>query len=445
MKLNDLLQQSFAILGFGREGRALAWALKLRQPQIRLHIFTETYPKLREPLHEGHDQLYVGPLDEADFSSYKVLVKSPGISLYHAAIVKARTAGSVVTSTTNLWFAERPDARCLCITGTKGKSTTAALITHILRYADKSVELAGNIGVPVIERLDSHPEWWVMELSSYQLADLEARPEVGLLLSLYPEHLDWHQGESHYRSDKLRLLSQAHMAWAPADMQVNLQQELGRELTPFNVHSGLHATQQGIVEGSELLLAAGEIPLRGEHNRINICAAWALARYAGVEDAVIAAAVREFHPLPHRLMEVGEVAGIRYVNDSISTTPHATVAALRAYGSVPVTVIIGGHDRGLDWSPFLTHVRDYPPYAVITLPQNGKQIADALTEQQCIPPGGIHCAHNLDEAVAIAKRITGQGGLVLLSPGAPSYGSFRDFEERGSRFIQLIQVNPVAH
>jgi len=383
------------------------------------------------------DRLMVGPLATQDLRRFEVLVKSPGISLYHPALAAARSAGVRVTSGTNLWFAERGNETAVCVTGTKGKSTTASLIASILAAAGKRVALGGNVGVPMIELLEARADIWVIELSSFQVADLDAQPTLGVLLNLYPDHLDWHGDFDTYGRDKLRLLSLAGRALVNRDFE-----HLAPRLTPtvwFNHSDGLSVGRRGVEDGGRLILPAERCPLPGRHNQANVCCALAVADLLGVERSVALAAVEQFNGLPHRLQTVASADGLDYVDDSIATTPMAAASALEAFADQAVTLLAGGFDRGVSWAPLLQAMEGSPPHAVIALPETGARLLTAMTGCGIKLPGGAHSAGDLEQALALAREVSRRPGVVLLSPGAASFNQFRDFAARGRRFAALAR------
>ena len=436
MRLADLGGKRVALLGFGREGRAVHAALRKRAPWLPLSIFCEQEPEDRSALDAHGDRLVVGPLAAQDLRRFEVLVKSPGISLYHPAVAAARAAGVHVTSGTNLWFAERGNEPVVCVTGTKGKSTTASLIASMLGAAGRRVALGGNVGLPMIELLEARADIWVIELSSFQIADLQAQPALGVLLNLYPDHLDWHGDFETYQRDKLRLLSLAGRALVNRDFE-----GLAPRLTPtvwFNDPDGLFVGRRGVEDAGRLILPAERCPLPGRHNLANVGAALAVADFLGVERTVALAAVEQFNGLPHRLQTVATEDGLRYVDDSIATTPMATARALEAFPGQPVTLLAGGFERGVSWAPVLDTMAGCPPHAVIALPDTGACLLSEMTGRGIEPPGGVHAAADLEQAVALARRISRRPGVVLLSPGAASFNQFRDFMARGRRFAELV-------
>ena len=297
--------------------------------------------------------------------------------------------------------------------------------------------LAGNIGLPLLDCDDRCVDWWVIELSSYQLSDLQADPALSLILNLTPEHLDWHGSEERYRADKLRLAQLA--AYRPLVANAAdpvLKAELGGRpnIVWFNDAAGFR------VEAGRLYRGTAEFGLKlppdlpGAHNLANVAAALTVLEQAGADPLAGMQSLSSFRPLPHRLQILGERGGRTYVDDSISSTPVATAAALESFAGRPVTLLVGGLDRGLDWAPYLTAFEKWPPNAVIGLPDSGRRIIRDMERGGLSPEMGLHVAEDLEAAIRLADDLTPPGGTVLLSPGAPSFPRFRDFRERGERF-----------
>ncbi len=441
MRIADLAACDIAILGTGREGRA-AWAyLRSRLPEIQLTLVDEAPPDPSFTAQlTGKDRLLTGPLSRAGLEDYDVLIRSPGISPYRSSLRHAREAGAIVTTPSNLWFAAHRGQNTVCITGTKGKSTTSALLAHMLRACGYRVRLAGNIGKPLLDCDDRDVDWWVIELSSYQLADLEASPTVSVLLNLSVEHLDWHGDEEAYRSDKLRLVDLAGDRMLIANQSDKVLREAlssRRDVTWFNSARGLRAEGQRICDGDSKLGIRMPRGLPGRHNLSNTAAALTVIRQIGGDFSTACHAVSSFRSLPHRLQPIGEQNGVRYINDSISSTPVATAAALEALSGETVTLIVGGLDRGVDWAPYMDTIGATPPEAVISVPDNGPAIIEVFRRSGIIPAKRLHEVSGLAEAVSLAQRITPAGGVLLLSPGAPSFPRFRDYRDRGGQFARL--------
>ena len=352
MRIAELAGRRVAVWGYGREGRATLAALRRRLPGQRFALIcSEAEAQQAQTFHQ--DELdYVTTEPYAGLLwSFDVVVKSPGISAYLPAIVEAQTAGVCFTSATALWFGENPLARVVGVTGTKGKSTTSALIAHLLRSLGQRVALAGNIGLPLLELLDT-PEavdCWVVELSSFQAADAP-HLDVGVVTNLYEEHLDWHGSRERYVADKLVLADHA------ATLVVNaLQPELLARTVAhprrrvFGSVAGWYVADGLVMHGHERCIALGDLSLSGEHNALNLCAALTVVDALGLDARAAVPAARTFQPLPHRLQTLGERDGLHWINDSIATTPQATIepcaastAALSACSSAASTAASTG-------------------------------------------------------------------------------------------------------
>ena len=436
MLISDLLGQNVALLGAGRETRALAQRIRAQAPEQVLHWYSEA--PVPEFTPGACDELLVGDLAAAPLGQHDILVRSPGISPYREALQRALEQGAEITSGSNLWLAENPSARTLCVTGTKGKSTTSALLAHLLRASGQRVGLAGNIGVPLLACDAASADWWVLELSSYQLCDLRESVWLGLITNLSDEHLDWHGGAERYRRDKLRLAELTPRGRLLANAaDADLRQRLAHRPDThwFNGAEGVH------VANGQLWLDDVAVPecaaLPGAHNRENLAAALAALQLIHELPPDLPGALAAFQGLPHRLQMVGEYAGRRYYDDSLSTTPIATLAALEALAGQPITVLVGGLDRGLDWQALACDFASHAPHALIAMPDSGQRLLQDLVAGGLNPPGGMHLAQDLEQAVALAREATPAGGVVLLSPGAPSFPHFRDFQHRGERFADL--------
>ncbi|MGK7295312.1 MAG: Mur ligase family protein, partial [Candidatus Wenzhouxiangella sp. M2_3B_020] len=321
MRLADLNAGRTLVLGFGREARSLERVARARAPGADVVVYADRRPD--EPPAEW--ALAVDPVAAWAAPPARVL-RSPGVPLHHPLVQRARAEDIPVTCITSLWFGERPDARVVAVTGSKGKSTTAALIGHLLEAAGERVALGGNIGIPMLDLLDASPDWFVVELSSYQLADLAGHAAVGVITRLFPEHQDWHGGVAPYYAAKLRLgelLDGGPLFFNAADPVLADALNGRAGLCPVNRPSSLHAGSDGLWRGNERIMSADAWALQGRHNLDN--AALALATVESligrIEDA--SSMLASFRSLPHRLSRVPAAGATRWINDSIATTPHA--------------------------------------------------------------------------------------------------------------------------
>ncbi|WP_202594218.1 UDP-N-acetylmuramoyl-L-alanine--D-glutamate ligase [Frateuria defendens] len=433
--LASLLGRRVAVWGFGREGRAAIHALRKRLPALPLALYCSEAEQVEARAFDPALAVFGHEPDAAALAGYDVVVKSPGISAYKPAILAARERGVQFTSGTALWFGERPDARVIAVTGTKGKSTTTALLAHLARSLGVRTALAGNIGLPLLELLDGEAALWAIELSSFQTG--EAGPvELGVITSLYEEHLDWHGSRERYVADKLKLADAARTLLVNG-LQLGLVErtEAHPRRLLFGRPDGWHVHGGWIHRGGARVFDAARIAAPGAHNALNACAALAALEAVGYDAPAAAPALATFLPLPHRLQPLGSHDGLDWINDSISTTPQATLAALDSLAGRAVTVIVGGHDRGLDWSDFVRAMEARADLRIVAQGANGPRIAAALRDAHF--PGSLAEAQNLAEAVEAARAGAPSGSVVLLSPGAPSFDQFRDYAARGRRFAEL--------
>jgi UDP-N-acetylmuramoylalanine--D-glutamate ligase len=451
VRISQLEGRKVALWGRGREGRAAYRAIRAHLPQLPLTLFC-VEAEAAEARALGDAALTIETEVTAEhLAAFEIVIKSPGISPYKPEAVAAAAQGTRFLGGTALWFAEHPHARTVCVTGTKGKSTTTALLAHLLRAGGHVTALAGNIGLPLLDLLDPQPapEFWVIELSSYQTGDVAVsgvRPEIALVTNIFPEHLDWHGSHERYVADKLRLLLDAKPLVAVLNADDAILSALALPdsgVRWFGDASGWHVRGDVLHRGDEPVLDTAPLPLPGRHNRGNLCAALTALEALGLDAAALAPHAITFRPLPHRLQTLGARDGIAFVNDSISTTPHASLAALDCFRGRRVALLVGGHDRGLPWDGFAAAMRHAAPHAIVTMGENGPRIHALLA------PLARECGFVLAAAADLAQALQaahaalgGEGGVVLLSPGAPSFGPYRDYVARGRHFAELAGFDP---
>lgn len=438
MRYAELEYRRLAIWGSGREGRAAMTALSRRFPDKPITwIVAEADRDEAAAVAPDSVRVAAEGSEAARLAGFEVVIKSPGISLYRPEVARAVASGVRFISGSAIWFAEHPRARCICVTGTKGKSTTASLIAHLLRSAGVRTALAGNIGLPLLAIDDGEmAAWHVIELSSFQTADLDVAPEVAVLTSLVEEHLDWHGSVERYRRDKLKLFWRAAHAVLPGRIELGFKTH--GDVRRFALPTGWHVAGGWIRRQDRSLLPCADLPLPGVHNALNVCAALTALDAAGFPAAAMLPQVRSFRALPHRLQELGTRGNLLYVNDSIATTPAAMLAALRCYRSQPLALILGGQDRGLDWTAAIEELAAAPPRMILTQGELGATLTDRLRG------AGLTVAPTRDvaSAVSLARLAMLEGGVVLLSPGAPSFPRYRDYVDRGRAFAKAAGFDP---
>lgn len=442
MRFEDLDGKRVAVWGLGREGGAFLNLWQSRFPGRPLAVLSDSPLNLEAIPHASSLRCITGSAIRDALGTFDVVVKSPGISMYRPEIAEALAQGVRVSSPTALWFAEHQNDLVIAVTGTKGKSTTSSLIAHLLQWLGHSTILAGNIGIPLLERFtsDRSGAYWVVELSSYQICGLEHFPRIAVLLNLYAEHSDWHGSVERYFEDKLGLFrgqgEHDRSVVNRADPRSLACGVPWRNPSWFNAPDAIHARDGFFYDGPRRLFATSACPLPGAHNHSNVCAALTVLKMLEIDPAQAEDALAAFRGLPHRLELVGVKDGVRYVDDSISTIPEAALSALHAFAGEPVTLLCGGYERAQDWQSFARKILASSVCAVITMPDNGARIAEAIRreQQQSHKNVLVREAADLEAAVAQAAEITPRGGVILLSPAAPSYGRFSNFEERGAAF-----------
>ena len=375
----------------------------------------------------------------AALAGCEVEVKSPAISRYRPEVSALTGPGIAVTGGLGLWRAVADRDRVVCVTGTKGKSSTTAIGGHLLQRLGYRCLVGGNIGQPPWD--PDRPgeggyDYWMIEVSSYQATDLPYSPPVVAVTSLHPDHLDWHRSEEAYYRDKLSACSQPGAGLTVANGDSDLIRQRAGLLGPRV--EWVHATDDPEADWMEPL------GLQGAHNRRNALIARACLRALGVPEAADDAALREaaaagFGHLASRLQVIGEVDGVTFVDDSLSTNVLPTLAALDAFPGRRVALIAGGHDRGIDYGPLAAGLatRDAPTL-VLTVPDSGPRIRAALAARD---PGKAEVATCADVSAAVLRgfRWAVPDGVVLLSPAAPSFGRFRNYADRAQAFTRAMQ------
>ncbi len=435
MKLNEIKTKQVAIWGYGLEGQATLAYLNQRCPELRITVFcpqSEIPNEVPELVKFKSDEVNANLLNQ-----YNVVIKSPGISPYQAAVENTKCE---IISSAALWFSNERSGIVIAVTGTKGKSTTAAMITEVLSAMNHRVVLAGNFGVPLIQCLDNY-DYVVLETSSYQAYDGGIKADIGVLLNLFSEHLNWHLTEQQYHHDKWQLLINSQQAILNAkDENTTLrlkQQPLQVEPRYFQSQHGFYELNHVLMYQDKALLSQHGWPLKGAHNLINAAAVCAVISLLELDLKTCLNVIKKFKGLPHRLQQVAEIDGVNYINDSIASTPHATLAAMKTVDLTRTILLIGGFDRGVDWQWWTEAIAQMPPKVLICSGENGQKIYDLVLNQaiktQCI------WQPSLKAAVKTAKELAQAGDCVLLSPGAPSFDAFDNYQDRGQKFTQWIK------
>ncbi|AVG24455.1 UDP-N-acetylmuramoylalanine--D-glutamate ligase [Pontimonas salivibrio] len=455
---SDLAGATVAIVGIGREGQAVARMLERDVPTATLLALDQADGEHASVWRASFDiplHIATGEQDAASgvlSSGIDIAVVSPGIPPRNPLLRALQAADVTITSGTDLFFSLNHE-RIIGVTGSKGKSTTSAVVHHLLRAHGVDAVLGGNVGVPLWDLPEA--TWVVAEVSSYQATGLHFSPHTAVLTALFEEHIDWHGSFEAYATDKLNLVGHG-----PTHVVVNTtQQTLMTELTARYSNLPLITVGEGsawhiervddrafIAHHDQQLIALDALPVVGEHNAWNVLLALAAVETViTLDPSVIADALASFHPLPHRMQPVSDPSGVRFINDSLATNPPALAAALRSLRSERVIALVGGRDRGVDDESLRQELVEHPPAALIGLPDSGPDLlrkvrgwlTDAGVDQGRWPR--LEVAADMDDAVAAARTIAGPGDVVTLSPGAPSFGRYRDYQERAEDFIRAVE------
>lgn len=416
------------ILGYGREGRV--WLDILRKlsccAEIAVADMNEVTGAEGCVLHTGEDYL-------ARAAGYDIILQSPGVIIKDALSAEQK---SKILTQTELLLRLRP-CEIIGVTGTKGKSTVSSLIHHFLKACGRKTMLIGNIGVPPLERLEEMtPDTAaVCEMSCHQLEFAKHSPQVAVLLNIFPEHLDHYVSYEAYAAAKKNIYLHQR-AGDCAVINSDIQPEpFGGELitAAFGKPADISSDGESISLWGEVIeRSLINTRLRGRHNMYNIAAALAAAVRAGADLNTCLRSLPDFEGLPHRLEYVASIDGVEYINDSICTIPEAAIAAVNAFPDGADCVIIGGMDRGIPYDKLTDFLNTGAVKNVILLPDTGARITKDITN----PAVNAVRAADLPDAVRLARELARK--RVILCPAAASYGFYKNFEERGNHFKQLV-------
>jgi UDP-N-acetylmuramoylalanine--D-glutamate ligase len=425
MKITELNGKNVCFIGYAREAQAMHEALKKWAPDA--HI---TFADHKETLVvEGADvQTGEGYLQNLD--RFDVVIRSVGIPDKPEFI----PLGDKVTSSTIIFFDTIADSgvTTIGVTGTKGKSTTTDLIYHAVKAHNPNTILMGNIGIPMISYLgDAKPgAVFCIELSSYMLESLRRSPDIAVVTSFLPEHLDRHGSVEKYWDAKKNIA--AHQIADDAVFYCADYPEC-KEIADASPGEKIPYT------AADFPLDVSETQLKGEHNRSNLAAAYKVATYVGVPEDVAIEALKNTKGLPFRLYPLGKKDGIEWVDDSLATAPEATLSALKALGDDVDTLITGGMDRGgYDFVELGRFIARSPLRNIVIFPQTGEQIKAAIEAAKPDTAKTYFETTDMKTAVEFAREHTKKDATCLLSSAAPSYNLFKDYEDKGRQYAAAI-------
>lgn len=398
-----------AILGFGREGKAVFKFLRKQEHGIKIAILDKKF-----------DKGYLKNLKQ-----FNVVYRSPGVPYNFKEIQEAIKAGVRFSSATDLFF-KNAEGLIIGITGTKGKGTTSTLIYKILKAAGKDVYLAGNIGKPAINILPKLKKnsMTVLELSSFQLQNLKHSPHIAIVLDIFPDHMDAHKDFKEYFESKS-----------------SITRYQTKKDKVFYIASNKYARTIAVKsKGKKIainvktfkIFKPKNMKICGEHNFKNAAMAAVVTLYIGINKKKILKTIRNYRGLPHRLELIRTIKGIKIYNDSASTNPMTTVAAIKSFKENNV-LIMGGKDKGLDYKPVTEALKNSFTKLVVLFGKNKKKIARAIKGNKII------FAKDLRAALKSALKNSRAGETVIFSPGAASFDMFVDYKDRGKKFNEIVK------
>ena len=430
------------ILGFGREGKSTYNLIREMDSSLPIGIADLKEITDEEVKGDNNVTFYIGDnyLDACEL--YDVVIKGPGVIIKDYISLENRNK---ITCQTDL-FVQFCSALTIGITGTKGKSTTTSLMYHILKNIGKKAIIMGNIGIPVFDTIDEidNDSICVMELGCHQLEYMRHSPHISVLLDVYEEHLDHYLSMQHYVDCKKNIHK-----YQNKDDYVLLGNSpyLNDEKPIGTVVRNMDSANSYLIDGDKFIIKVnGEtitIPiskihteLQGEHNLGNILVCLTIIKILGfdIDDSI--KTIASFKGLPHRMEKVGTYNGITYYDDSIATSIPSVKFALKALKTVD-TIIVGGMDRGIDYTELVDYLNESSVRNVLLLPDTDNRISKLFLEKKSSL--NVVCVKDMVEAVDIAKEITEKGKICLLSPAAASYNNYKNFEERGNHFQSLVK------
>lgn len=443
--------KNIAILGFGMEGKSTYNFIRRHLSNIHITIIDKVDIRTNNKELCGSDEnlsVVYGENYLDNLEIYDVIIKTPGISLKN--IDTTNLVDKIYSQLELLLMVDSKNV--IGITGTKGKSTTSTLIYNVLKAQNLDVVLAGNIGIPVLDKIEDYKETTtlVVEMSSHQLEYVNYSPHIGIVLNLYEDHLDHAGSVEHYHSIKMHMFD--YQNTNDISIYCKDNEALNNYVTFSNYSSNLYSfglKNSDIYLNGTKIMYNGEVlyeddgkrNLLGSHNLKNIMVVIFLAKLYNLDLEKAKKTIDSFMGLEHRLECVGTYDFITYYNDTIATIPAATIEGIKALKNVN-TLIFGGMDRGINYLPLIDYLYESSISNLICMPTTGYKIGNILKEKT---NKNIMFAVTLEEAVELAKMVTEKNKICLLSPAAPSYEYFKNFQEKGNCYKRLVSEHVIDY
>lgn len=436
-RIKNLSKKNIAFLGLGIENYALIKFILNQKIDCQMTIFdfkdaSGLGDKFNSLKHRKNVHWKLGKKANENLCGFAVLFRSPGWPLFDQGLAEAKKKQAVVINPLEFFMRLCPSKNIIGVTGSKGKGTTASLIYHILKNAGRRTWLAGNIGVApfaFIKKIRKN-DWIVLELSSFQLEDMQVSPPIAVFTNFFNEHLapadpnnpNYHKSAGDYWRAKLEIARHQKRS----DHFI-INAKLKKKISRLKLNKKIEC------------FFKSELPsqLVGEHNKENIAAAVAVAKIAGVKPAVIKRAVANFKGLEHRLEFVEEIKGVKYYNDSFATTPESAIIALQAFCQ-PIVLLAGGAEKKSNFKELAKTIKKKVKYLILFAGDATPRLKREA-EKVGFNEGDIQIVKSMKAAVAAASKIVKTGDVVLLSPACASFGMFKNYKERGKLFKSAVK------
>lgn len=435
MKISKIQQlKKIAILWFWREGKAtLDFLEKLWCEDITILDKVEIADEYSEKYICISWDLYLENLD-----SFDLIIKSVWISPYRNPELWD-TSGQITTAT-EIFFSNYR-GKVIWITWTKGKSTTSSLCAHVLQWLGYKTALLWNIGTPPLDFIEKDHDYIVYEMSSYMLENFQPQLEVGVLINIFVDHLDWYDWNFElYKSWKQNILQNAKKKIINHSISATIASEYSKNSIRYNERDKDINFHEGSFYIWERAIFTHEwIHLEWEHNMENVTCVLSILRSLDIDLHDIKKILTNFCALPHRLQDLWFYHGIRFIDDSISTTPESTIEALKTYKNNISTLFLGGSDRGYSFETLIKYVNDYEIKNIVLFPESGNKIEKLLDSST-----NVLKTKSMQEAVIFAYKYTEKSTICLLSTASPSYSLWKNFEEQWEEFKHYIKTTHLS-
>ena len=485
--IDRLSQEKIGVLGLAREGLSTYHFLRKILPEQKLTLIDQQPLKnfsqviQQEFSHDPHLNLQLGAGSSINLSTLTLLFKTPGIPATMPTIQQALDQGTRLSSNLQLFLeiinewqqlnqqkliitidghsSTLLEPITIGVTGTKGKSTTSAVIHHVLQTNGCNTLFVGNIGQPALDKIDQIESntKLVLELSAQQLAQLEVSPDIVVIQKVTSEHLDYYQNTQAYIDSKKPIaIYQKVNQYIIYDPQWPHTREIAqlsqaKKLTYDLLNKAKNDALVYIKDhklifrdiNQEIVCETNELPLLGEHNLANVAPAIIVGKMLGFKTLAIAAALKNFQPLPHRLEKIAVKNNVIYINDSLATMPDAAISALSCFNDQIIILLAGGHERTQDLEPLAEKILASNVKAIALFPATGERLWQTIEEKNGQLKNKKNIAHqsanSMAEAMEFVTQHTQPGDVVLLSPGAASFGVFKNYQDRGEQFKQAVE------